>query len=489
MNTIQIISLFLILLITSSLLGKNRITKIIISVIFPIIVIIQISSVITSGNFFNYQIYVHLDIEGISQYAFLYLKKIFLLTTAYGFIAISIYHSSKLIRLRKRFVMVILPALLLVITIPKHSISRELLTLATDLSSYDIGFDQSLENMQFDNYIMPDNIHAKPGKNIVIISMESLEMGYLRKYPQLTPNLNRLADSWTFYNMQQSPGASWTAGSLYALLSGLPASFGIQGNNIFQNATLSKLATLGVVLDQANYNSRYVMGNISFAGSNDLLKLNKITPVDQTTAIGTYPQHPVGLNDLDLFNEAKLQIEQLSSNDQHFALFLSTINGHAPNGIYDERMLNFIASSSKDVDFSVQALDYLVGDFIQFLSDKDLLDSTSVFIVPDHLMMGSNKIIDTFTENGTERSLYLITNEKENSIGKSTVSPLLQYDLPRVIINGAGIDSNAKFMSDYIENDLIQFVKNNMPKITNLNISALSDKNHEDKFSTIKQKE
>jgi len=86
--------------------------------------------------------------------------------------------------------------------------------------------------------------------------------------------------------------------------------------------------------------------------------------------LGTYPEAPNGLHDYDLFQEARLQIEKLRRNEKKpFALFISTINTHFPEGIYDQRMEQFVPKNDNTLEFSVAAVDYLFCYFGQTASD------------------------------------------------------------------------------------------------------------------------
>lgn len=466
---------------------KPSIFKMVLSLLLPFVVIIQLASFITSGNYFDYQAYFHFNLHSIHQYIFLYKKEVAQLSLVYLFI-LFIYSKSHLIsEVTKAFRPVAVLVLLLLITLPTKSIGNvtynltQNLLVGSDTFDEPSNFNNALADLGFKNYILPNKLESKSGKNIIVISMESLELGFIENYPDITPNLNNLTENWTFYNdMPQGPGAGWTAGSMYAVQAGLPAMFGMQGNNIFQGVTDKKITTIGDVLINAGYKVDYIMGNISFAGSSDFLQLSNINTIDQNNSLGIYPSHIWGLGDLDLFNEAKLQISNTNPGEP-FALFLYTINGHYPNGIYDERMNEFIQNKSKDIDFSVQALDFLVGDFLSFLENKNLLDNTSIFIFPDHKMMGKNKILDTFSHQGEPyRGLYFITNEPSKKLNKAKYLTVFQYEIPRLILNGAGVKSNAKFASDYIKSDMINFVKDNSNTLTKLNLYGFEKKSYVD---------
>ena len=117
----------------------------------------------------------------------------------------------------------------------------------------------------------------------------------------------------------------------------------------------------------------------------------------------------------------------------------------------------------------VASVDYIVGDFINFLDKEGVLENTVVYIYPDHLKMGSPSI---FKGTG-ERGLYLITNASGEDLEIDSATEIYQIDLPEITLKGAGIAHNAKFFTDYIKGDKIDFINNNLNKIVALNTSGL----------------
>ena len=117
------------------------------------------------------------------------------------------------------------------------------------------------------------------------------------------------------------------------------------------------------------------------------------------------------------------------------------------------------------------ATDYFIGDLMAFLEKEDMLTDTVFYIYPDHLLMGSkSQVIEDFDE----RSLYLITNAKSIKKEYSTNQQIAQIDLPKIILKGADINTNAKFLTDYIpKKDKNAFLKENKKNLLQLNDAAL----------------
>ena len=353
---------------------------------------------------------------------------------------------------------------------------REILLAADDRP-----FEKALEDLGIPsgNYVRPEQVEAEPGKNIIVISLESLEQGFLREpFTELTPNLSALSKTWSFVDDFQSlPGCDWTAASIYAHQVGIPAFFKGQGNDFFQGTEELRLTGLGHILKAAGYQSRFLIGNPDFAGISDLLKAYHIPVVSEKNCLGQYDKAPHGLHDLDLFREAKLRVKKLSKDSSPFALFIQTANSHFPNGIHDARMENFLAPRDRGLEFSIAALDYLLGDFIEYLESEDLLDDTGVFIFPDHELMGRGQLVKELEK--SERKLYLISNVEKSSLGERAIGTMHPIDLPRTILNGSQISSNAKFLPDFISSpSLFDFIESKRSEIVSLNCASVRRLNY-----------
>src|SRR5690606_22892426 len=106
---------------------------------------------------------------------------------------------------------------------------------------------------------------------------------------------------------------------------------------------------------------------------------------------------------------------------------------------------------------------------VQFLEKEGVLKSTVIYIFPDHLKMGSSKIFE-----GTgSRGLYFLTNAKVSNLQIKFSDTLDQIDLPKLILNGAEIEHNAKFLTDFISGKKENFIKENINSLSSINTSGL----------------
>lgn len=484
--TYQIILWFIFLLfISSKIKKKNR--RILFSVVASFFSTLEIVAVYMTEKFIDYRFYNHMNLNAIEGHGFQFISQfisfvgLFILLS-FAFYFISQKMNTSALRHNKFFLPIIL-VLFILLSLP-NGIFSETYKIYEILGAEEKDFNQALADVGIspDKYVTPDQLTAKKGKNIIVISIESLEQGFLgQNFKNITPNLSKLSTEWTFYrHMTQIPGADNTAASLYTYQVGIPAFFKGQLNSFFQGTTDVKLTGLGHILKEAGYNSKYIVGNAEFAGMSDILTVYGIPVVSQDNSLGKYPKVRYGFNDYDLFKEAKLQIDVFKRDkDKPFALFLSTINTHFPNGIYDKRMEKFISKKENILEFSLSAVDYLIKDFIHYLETKNLLKNTAIYIFPDHQFMGiTGPTIEKLRK--STRQLYLLTNVKTEKLPKNPLDKLYQIDLPRMITDGAEIQTNAKFLTDYIKSeDIDEFLENNIIKLTTLNSASVVRKSYQ----------
>lgn len=459
LNITQLIVLFgLFVWLASRLVNKNKVVFYMVVAAFAILLTLEASSVYLINQPFGYQYSININFEDIQVYLFQFYAELayssFFLAIAFGLL---VYVAKKIGSYKNthwiQYQWLAPFACLALLSFP-NGVFHSLLDLGRIQFAKAGRVEEALAAMGINSgeYIFPDELKAVAGKNIVVISMESLERGFLNPaYGEVTPGLNELAKAYGIHELKADPRSGWTSGSLYTVLTGVAPVFKSpdNGNFLFDEIEEFNFSTLGRVLSLAGYQMKYLMSDVNFSGTDKLLKANSFEIVtDQPNKNLGYFKTP---NDLDLFHEAKKQIEIVSESKKPFALFISTVNSHFPNGIYDQRMEPLIKKKKSDfkneIDYSVMSTDYLVSDFIKFLEKKNLLQNTVFYIYPDHQMMGQGNHILKLNEFG--RELYFITNAQKTSLGAALTGKQSQLDLARIIINGSDVKSNVKFLSDY----------------------------------------
>jgi phosphoglycerol transferase MdoB-like AlkP superfamily enzyme len=449
-------------------------------VLFNVVIIAELVSVYFGGGLIDYQFYVNLNPADIVIGLWIFKFQALLCLLCFVIVLFICYALTGLLA---RFIPKALIVALFVVSVTaisgKDAPASKLYEVYQITQAEPTDFSLALKNVAIkpSDYPNKQDLVASPGKNIIVISLESVERGFLTPpFNQLTPNLNQLTKEFNFYaDMPMSTGSSWTLASLYTYMTGVPLLLGGYNTHLFEDKTASRLVSLGDVLNKAGYRTQYIIGNPQFAGMGKAIDLFGIEVISENTYPGRYPIAPFGLYDRDLFDLAQYQIEGLREQSSPFALFISTVSTHAPSGFYDSRMESLVAKQSSNLEFTVASLDYNLGQFMTYLKQAGLMENTVIYIFPDHQMMGyGTDVIAKLSQK--PRGLYLITNADTVSLGKSTADTVFQIDLPRIIVDGAHVKSNAKFLTDFLtDRNKSEYINQNKEQLATLNSSSFSN--------------
>ena len=485
----QLLSLFIINILTVNLVN-NKIFKISLSLLFSIFFILQIISYYISSELIDYRFFIHSDISLIKTYYFQFKKEIIyliilFLIVNYIFFKVKI---KKIIKFKKSYFLLLL-TFFLIIFLPNKGIIKKLYEVNTVFSKsilYKNKNDKENNSIQYENFIKDSQLNKLISKksldaenkfNIIYIMLESFDYGLIKGLKEITPNLNNLVEKWNFHKISEIDGCNWTVGSIYCLMTGLPSFFPFEKNKIFQEVDKINIVSLGDILKKSGYEfQEFYIGEANFTGTKDLLETMNFTVFDYNKSTGDYEVYPdsFGYHDKDLFYELKKRISQLNKNKNSFAIFGTTINTHL-NGIKDDRMDQFIGTNyENNLEHSVEALDYLIGDFINFLEKENLLENTAIFISADHTLP-KNKSINKTNKKilDKDRSLYLLSNKDIENNNEST-----QLELSKLLLNSANIRHNHKFFYELNEyDDLNNYVKKNKKNFSKFNSSIMEFKN------------
>lgn len=469
------------LLVSSIILASFFTTqkvKLLITALMTLLIVMELISIYFSGGFINYQFYVNLNLNDIIEGLFIFKLQAILAIAVFFILVVVLIKLSTLCQKKVNF---LIRLIVLVIAIASlnytHGPVEKFIEIYHVVSAPKRDFQAALVDMNMQDYPDKTQITAQKGKNIVVISLESFEQGFL-DFPALTPNLNQLRQKYSFYgDIPMGTGSSWTTASMHTYMTGLPLLVGGMNTTPLSDISETNIVSLGDVLHKADYQTRYIIGSPNFAGIGHIISLFGIDIISEKNYPGEYPEAPFGLYDKDTFDIAKKQIDELSADDRPFALFISTISTHAPNGFYDERMKGVIDNSLDNLPFTAASLDYNLGQFMTYLESKGILDNTVFYIFPDHLMMGSGtQTIADLSQK--DRYLYLLTNAQAKDLGDYAAIEhnIYQLDLPRIILNGAEVKTNARFWTDsfYIEkaSNRAAYVEQYLKQIATLNRSA-----------------
>lgn len=482
---LQLCLLFVISVVLTSFASTKKIA-IILSVLFGVFFSSQIASLLFGGSLIDYKFYVHLHFD-VSHVKDFFLTQILMIITSIGVSTFLIYFCSRKWRMYKilngRVNYYIIPFCLILFSLDGGVINNIYRIVRLNLTA-EKAFFSALKDLGINpiEYTLPENVQAVSGKNIIVISIESYEKGFLSDHlAHLSPNLRKMAKEMTFYDVMPAPGSEWTAGSIYTEICGFPSFFKNHGNEIFQNAYGTKITGLGHILNAAGYDLTYMLGGHEFAGVGDMLRTHKFSVKSDADLSEKYEGTGWGVHDKDLFHEAKKELLAKKKVGKPFALFMSTLSTHHPDGIYDARMEGLVSTQKSNLEFMAAATDHLIGDLFEFLKKEDMLSNTAIFLFPDHLLMG--KTARVLSDLPLPRGLYVITNVPEEKLSYSTKEAQLQIDIPKMILQGAEVKHNVKFLTDFLSGkDKLEFIKQNESNLVALNEASLNTESFRNGF-------
>lgn len=471
---LQIILLLLTSILTTSFFFKKK-WAILSAIFFAILLTFQMASILLGGSLVDFKFINHLTFNDITFAGDFFLTEtltlaIILLSTPFliFFAARKWQHFYK-----KKLLSSVLLVICLILMSVKGGIIHNLYTIVQLKTAENKNFQHALSDLGIppSQYTIPNNIKAQAGKNIIVLSLESIEKGFLQdNLAHLTPNLRRLRDSLTFFDMPLGQGSHWTSGSIYTEITGFPAFFKESNNHIFQKTSEVKITGISHILKKAGYDVTYLLAGKEFSGMDAMLSAYDFDI--KSDADYNYKRSNWGMHDKDLFEAAQKELLAKKNAEQPFAFFISTLSTHHPDGIYDYRFKDKIPPQRTNLEFMVAAVDQLIGDLFSFLEKENMLENTAVYIFPDHLLMGlTARVIDDFEQ---PRSLYFLSNVPENQLGYSTSKSVFQIDIPKLILKGAEVQHNVSFFTDFIdEKDKLTFIEKNQANILALNEASL----------------
>ena len=463
----------------------NKLFQFLISFILTLFFLLEFISYYLTSELIDYRFFIHLDSTLIETYIFQF--KYHLILLLFIFLGIKfLNYKIKINFLKKKYVYTLVFFFLLILVLPNKGVFQRIDEIRIiynknlffnenyTKSSSEKQIKKFIKNNKLSDYYLKEDLFANKNLNIIFLTLESVDDQVVFDNPELTPNLNKLINEWNYLKVDPSEGCAWSVGSFYCMMTGLPSFFPFENNRIFHGSENIEIINMGEILKKADFDFLgYFVGESMFTGLKDLLKVFNFEVFDHKNKTGDFEVFPdnFGYHDKDLFFELKSKIKKLNKNNETFSIFASTINTHL-NGIKDNRMDHLINyKTDNDMQHAIKSVDYLIGDFVTFLKNENLLDNTAIFIAPDHLFP-SNKSFQNLInyKKSTDNLLYLISNRKF-STQKTRV---FQLELPKIVLDTSKIFHNHRFFFEDLEQlDLRKFVDNNKSNISQFNKSIL----------------
>ncbi|OQA86351.1 MAG: Lipoteichoic acid synthase 2 [Lentisphaerae bacterium ADurb.Bin242] len=245
-------------------------------------------------------------------------------------------------------------------------------------------------------------VSAVPGKNLVVIFMESIENTFMdsKRFPGLTPHLEALAEEGlSFTNISNGLNADDTFSAQYSVFMGLPilpeqiiSSVLWMGG--LQDRYGGNLPSLPFILHKAGYQQIFLQGpSMKFAGMNLFLQREKVDSACSYESSGNALESGSwGCSDRQLFEWSAAHFEKLSSSGKPFALYLTTIDTHLPSGFLHKDSEIYPWENEKERHYlsAVRTTDREIGKFIARLRKSKEWKNTVVVMMTDHFLHSSN---------------------------------------------------------------------------------------------------
>lgn len=302
----------------------------------------------------------------------------------------------------------------------------------------------------------PEAVHATPGKNLVIVYMESLERVYAdnRVFPALTPNLDRWrSEGLDFPGFVSFSGATYTIAGLFASQCGSPyfaapsRAFDTSGDDPNDTTFHPELTCLGDVLHAAGYRQAFMGGApLSFANKGAFFRMHHFDEVLGQDELerrhgDRLPAPGWGLYDSDLLRLAARKFDELAAAGRPFNLDVLTLDDHPPDGRPSPGCPSYAASPNSMLQ-AVHCTDALVGKFLDAISRNPAWKDTIVVVMSDHLSM-RNDAWPLYPAGYLRRPLLFVLNAGR---GVRTAR-FYHMDIAPTVLDLMGVRDNATFLA------------------------------------------
>ncbi|HEJ0109245.1 TPA: sulfatase-like hydrolase/transferase, partial [Proteus mirabilis] len=280
-------------------------------------------------------------------------------------------------------------------------------------------------------------------KNFVFIFAESLERSYRDVNGiNFLPNISKLENQLDFNNIKQTSGSGWTIAGNVNVLCGLPL-FGVINQASLTETFLPKATCMTDQLNNIGYEQIYISGSSTiFAGTKNLLSNHKVNNIydieDFKKIISKKDIIAWGVTDDIVLEKAFDTFIEKSKNREKFAIYVSTVDTHFPDGVFLDVCKNKIDTTniSEEIQKSILCSDYLISELIKRIQKSDYYKDTTIVLISDHFMMGEQP--------------YFKYSDRRNTFS------IFSHDIKNTIINNEGslIDVSPTVLSFITDEDI-----------------------------------
>ncbi|ARD46800.1 hypothetical protein SporoP37_00145 [Sporosarcina sp. P37] len=335
-----------------------------------------------------------------------------------------------------------------------------------------------IENYVKANHAQPDPkmFGAAKGKNVIIVSLESLQNFVINNDMnghEITPFLNELTkDKDTFYfdNFYHQTGLGKTSDSEFIVENSL---YGRNGSAVFFTHSGNTYNSLSESLGKNGYYTSVMHANSKSFWNRDImykaLDVQKFYDVDSYT-IGEDEAVNWGMKDIPYFHQS---VDIMKDMQKPFATRMITLTNHHPFDLDEQdKLIPEYTSNSNTLNKYFQTVRYMdeaVKEFFDDLKESGLYDDSIIVMYGDHYGISENhnkamgmymdKEITPF-DNAELQKVPLFIHIPGYGEGKQMNELGGQIDLRPTILHLLGIDTKAdmQFGSDLFSPDHEPFV-------------------------------
>lgn len=292
------------------------------------------------------------------------------------------------------------------------------------------------------------NIPDRP-RNLILLYLESFNLGLIDhpRYPDLTPNLNRLKNKYgSVENFFSS--AYITIEGIISSQCGTLVDMSNKSDLFMGNESrMKELPCMGDMLKQAGYRQIYLGGaELEFGKKGKFLTDHGY---DDIRGWEYWREHgfPLstgkwGLSDTLLFEQALTTLHELQKTPP-YNLTLLTLGTHVPGFSYEGCSPYDSRGHNDQFLDAIHCTDTLVGSFVDRLSSEGYLNNDTVLVITaDHGVFPTPKMRELFGDMVNDRRLVTIV-----AGGKLPWDvPMASYDLAPSILDLLGVQHNSSFI-------------------------------------------
>ncbi len=312
-------------------------------------------------------------------------------------------------------------------------------------------------NIYEEYYVNPNDVNIKiPEKkrNLIIIYLESMEASLFSKEnggafdKSIIPELEEVAlNNFSFSNTDKLGGSytltktSFTASSLTASTTGTPINIKLFDGYNDEKPFMRNIKSLGNILSDNGYNLELMQGSgIEFsaidlyAKDNGNYKIFDDATAKEKNLIDKDYFVWWGMEDKKVLEFSKEELINLSKEDKPFLFMMFTMDTHFKDGYvdkscdtpYKEQLANSYNCSSK-----------MVNEYLNWLSEQDFYDNTTIILLGDHQVMQDSFYSDHKDYNRVNYNVFINSlNTTENNKNRE----FSMFDMYPTILSSIGIE-------------------------------------------------